>query len=145
MAVIDKLNEQLKEAMKSKDAVRLSVIRMLKNKILQVNARGEVSDDEATKLFKNYAKGLKETITISRENGREEAAVEAENELKIVEEYLPEEMSAEQVEEIVKAVIGDLDVSDKAGFGQVMKEVMSRTKGQADGAVVKDLVNKLLA
>jgi len=145
MAIIDKINEEIKNAMKNKDQQRLNVIRMLKAKILHVNARGDVSDEEAGKLFKNYAKGLKETIDISRENGKEDAAKEAEAELEIVSEYLPEEMSEDAVKEIVQAVISDLGVNDKSGFGQVMKETMTRSKGQADGALVKDIVNSKLS
>ena len=144
MSAIEKLNAEIKQAMLKKEEVRLSVMRMLKAKILHVNARGEISDEEATKIFKNYAKSLKETIEISRKNAKEEAAKEAEAELKIVSEFLPAEISAEQVEAIIQGVVNEMG-KDKTKFGLIMKESVKRLAGQADGSIVKDLVNKLLA
>jgi uncharacterized protein YqeY len=144
MSITDKLNEQIKTAMKSKDSLRLNVVRMLKAKILNVNARGDVSDDEALKIFKTYAKGLKETISIARENNKEDAAVEAEKELAIVDEFLPEEMSEEEIEKVVSQIISENDLSGMSAMGQVMSKAMAELKNSADGAVVKNVAVKLL-
>lgn len=144
MSITDKLNEQIKTAMKNKDSLRLNVVRMLKAKILNVNARGDVSDDEALKIFKTYAKGLKETISIARENNKEDAAVEAEKELTIVNEFLPEEMSEEEIEKVVSQIISENDLSGMSAMGQVMSKAMAELKNSADGTVVKNVAVKLL-
>lgn len=141
--ITEKLNEEIKNAMKSKNEVRLSVIRMLKNKILQVNARGEISEDEAIKLFKAYAKSLKETIDIAKQNGKTDVVNETEAELTIVKEFLPAELTLEQITMVVSHVVEKIG-KDKTKMGLIMKESMSALKGQADGNVVKDIVAKLL-
>jgi uncharacterized protein YqeY len=143
MKPIEKINEELKNAMKAQNAQRLSVIRMLKNKILQVNARGEVTDEEASKLYKAYAKQLKETIEMAKTNNKPDVVAETEAELKVVSEFVPAELTKEQVAEIAKAVVAELG-KDKSKFGLIMKETMNRAKGQADGGVVKEIVNTLL-
>lgn len=139
MTLFEKLNEQLKTAMKNKDEKRLSVIRMLKSKVLLVNARGEVSDEEVQAIINKYAKSLKETITISREVKQEAAAQEAEAELVIVKEFLPEEMSEEQIRAAVQKVVAETGAASPADMGKVMKAVMPLVKG-ADGNIVKNLV-----
>lgn len=144
MKAIEKLNEEIKSCMKSKNEVRLSVMRMLKNKILQVNARGEVSEEEATKLFRAYSKQLQETIDVARQNNKVEMYTEAEAELAIVKEFLPAELSPEQIKATITAVVNELG-KDKTKFGLIMKESVKRLGGQADGAVVKNIVNELLA
>jgi hypothetical protein len=144
MKAIERLNEEIKNCMKAKNEVRLSVVRMLKNKILQVNARGEVTEEEATKLFRAYSKQLQETIDVARQNNKVEMYTEAEAELKIVKEFLPAEMSAEQIKAVVAGVVNEFG-KDKTKFGLIMKESVKRLGGQADGSVVKDLVNSLLA
>jgi uncharacterized protein YqeY len=144
MKAIEKLNEEIKNCMKSKNEVRLSVMRMLKNKILQVNARGEVTEEEATKLFRAYSKQLQETIDVARQNNKVEMYTEAEAELAIVKEFLPAELSPEQIKATITAVVNELG-KDKTKFGLIMKESVKRLGGQADGAVVKNIVNELLA
>jgi uncharacterized protein YqeY len=139
MTLFEKLNEQLKTAMKNKDEKRLSVIRMLKSKILLVNARGDISDDEAQVIINKYAKSLKETINITRQNNQEEAAKEAEAELVIVKEFLPEEMSEDQIKAAVQKVVAETGAASPADMGKVMKAVMPLVKG-ADGNIVKNLV-----
>ena len=144
MTAIERLNAEIITCMKAKSEVRLSVMRMLKNKILQVNARGEVSEEEATKLFRIYAKQLQETIDVAKPLGKVEMYTEAEAELAIVKEFLPAELSAEQIKAVVTAVVAEVG-KDKTKFGLIMKESVKRLGGQADGMIVKDLVNTLLA
>ena len=144
MTAIERLNEEIKSCMKAKNEVRLSVMRMLKNKILQVNARGEVSEEEATKLFRIYGKQLQETIDVAKPLGKVEMYTEAEAELAIVKEFLPAELSAEQIKATVATVVAEMG-KDKTKFGLIMKESVKRLGGQADGTIVKNLVNELLA
>ena len=144
MTIIEKLNDEIKTAMKEKNPQRLSVIRMLKSKILNVNARGDVSEEEGVKIIKAYAKSLKEAVDIAKSAGKSETAAEIEAELAIVKEYLPPEMSAEQIEAVISGVVAEIG-KDKTKFGVLMKTAMTKLGGQADGAVVKDILNKLLA
>jgi len=144
MAIIDQLNEDIKNSMKSKNSIRLNVIRMLKSKILNVNARGDISESDAIKIFKTYAKGIKETLTIAKENSKTDAAQEALVELEIVNEFLPEEMPIEEVEKVVSRIITDNNLSEMSSMGQVMSAAMSELKDKADGKVVKDVAVKLL-
>ncbi|MBU0580621.1 MAG: GatB/YqeY domain-containing protein [Candidatus Margulisbacteria bacterium] len=140
---IEKLNDGIKSSMKDKDQFRLNVLRMMKSKIMLVNARGEVDEGEAVKIVKKYAKSLKETITVAEEHSKTEAAEQAKKELTIVEEFLPEEMSEEQVKVKAEEIIAGLDDSAKGNFGKVMGACMKGIQG-ADGAVVKKIVNELL-
>lgn len=144
MSIVEKLNEEIKNCMKTKQEERLSVVRMLKSKILLVNARGDVPDDEAVSIIKKYAKNLKETITVTKEQGRDQAAKEAESELLIVQEFLPAEMSEDELKVIIEKAVSELgDGLTKADMGKVMKTVMSLCKG-ADGNIVKNIVSSLL-
>lgn len=143
MTIVEKINEEIKNAMRAKSEKRLSVMRMLKSKLLLVNARGEISDDEAIGIIGKYGKSLKETVVIMRQNNQEDAAKEAEAELVIVKEFLPEEITEEQIKAIVAKVIADTGATSMADMGKVMKGVMPLVKG-ADGNVVKNAVNALL-
>jgi len=120
MSVTDKLNEEIK------------------------SASGEISEQEAIKIFKTYAKGIKETISIARDNNKEDAAMEAEKELEIVNEFLPEELPPEEIEKVVARIIAENEISSMSGMGQVMSKAMSELQDKADGAIVKDIAIKLL-
>ena len=144
MSIVEKLNEEIKNCMKTKQEERLSVVRMLKSKILLVNARGDISDEEAVAIIRKYSKNLKETIAITKEQGRDEAAKEAESELAIVQEFLPPEMTEDQLKIIIQKAVSELGEGlTKADMGKVMKAVMPLCKG-ADGNAVKNIVSSLL-
>ena len=138
-----KINEDLQKAMKEKNAERLSVLRMVKSKILLVNARGELSDDEIIKIISKYAKSLKEAIEEAKKVGRNEAAEETAKELKIVEEYLPKALSEEELKAIVKQVIADTGATSAKDMGKVMKEVLQKAPG-VDGKAVNAFARELL-
>jgi uncharacterized protein YqeY len=144
MTIIEKLNDEIKNAMKAKNQRRLGVARMLKARILDVNARGEIDEAEAVKLFRSYAKTLAETIDLAKKAGKNEIAVATEAELAIVKEFLPPALTTEQLTAAVQSVIAELG-RDKSKFGLLMKTVMTKLGAQADGAAVKDILNKLLA
>jgi uncharacterized protein len=143
--MLNRLNEEIKTAMKAKAQVRLSVLRMMKSKIMLVDTKGDITEDEVVKILKKYAKGVKETITISEEHGKTEAANEAKAELEIVQEFLPAELTEEQVKEEVQKIVAGLEEADQSNFGKVMKECMVKLQG-ADGVLVKkavqDIINK---
>ena len=144
MPIIEKLNNEIKTAMKEKKQQRLDVVRMLKAKILNVNARGEVSEEEGIKIIRAYAKQLNETLDIAQKTGKTELSTATQAELTIVKEFLPPELSPEQIEAAVQSVVAEIG-KDKTKFGILMKTALAKLGGQADGAVVKDILNKLLA
>lgn len=139
MSLFEKINDQIKTAMKAKDEKRLSVVRMLKSKLLLVNDPAKMTDDEVQSVIVKYAKSLKETIAIARQNNQEPAAQEAESELAIVKEFLPEELTEEQLKTIIKQVITEVGATSPADMGKVMKAAMPKVKG-ADGSIVKNIV-----
>src|SRR5579872_7209501 len=100
MAIIEEINEGIKEAIRSKDQIRLNVLRMLKSKILAVDARGNLPDAEVIKLFKTYYGSLQEAKTQSA--SRPDIVAQLEKELEIVSEFLPKAPSAEETKKIVQ-------------------------------------------
>ncbi len=143
MNLFERINEELKTAMKNKEPLRLSVIRMLKSKLLLEDARGNIADETAQKIIATYAKQLKDAVNIAKENNKPDVAAENEAELTIVKEFLPPELSAETVTEIAKKIITETGAADMSAMGRVMGAVMKEAKG-ADGNLVKTIVTELL-
>ena len=96
-ALFEKINNDLKEAMKAKDELKLSVLRMMKSKVLNVNARGDLPEAEVVKIVSKYGKELKETIEEFTKLGRSVEVDKAKQELAIVQAYLPKELSPEEI------------------------------------------------
>jgi len=153
MSIKRRINDDLKVALKSGDKRRLEVLRMLKARMLEAevglrSAKGrdyEVSDEEATQVMAAYAKQRRDSIESYRKGGREELALEEEAELGIVQEYLPKQLSAEKVRAVVKAAIAESGASSPKDLGAVMKLVMPKLKGAADGKLVSQIAAELLA
>ena len=144
------LKEQMKEAMKAKDTVRLSVVRGLmaamSNEAINMDRgpAGELTDDEAIAVIRKEGKKRKDSIEQFTNGGRPELAESENVELAIIKTYLPTLMSAEQVRPIVEAKMRELGVTSKTDAGKLMKAVMADLKGKADGMAVKTIVEELL-
>ncbi|NQU17989.1 MAG: GatB/YqeY domain-containing protein [Candidatus Saganbacteria bacterium] len=143
MKLFETINRDLITALKAKDSEKLSVLRMVKSKILYVNARGELEDNEIIKIINKYAKEIKETITETKKVGREEETKQAETELKIVEEYLPKQLSEEEVKALVKQIVEELKASSMKDMGRVMKELLAKAPS-VDGKIASQLVRETL-
>ncbi|MDQ7055501.1 MAG: GatB/YqeY domain-containing protein [Persephonella sp.] len=145
--LLKKLQEEMKTAMKSGDRDRLSVIRMLISEIkkVQIDKKRELTDEEIMQVLQRYAKQRKESIKQYREAGREDLAQKEENELQIVQEFLPQPLSEEEIEKIVEEVIQQTGASSMKEMGKVMKAVMERVKGRAEGSTVSSIVKKKLS
>src|ERR1700730_776784 len=100
MTLIEQINNGIKEAMKSKDQLRLDTLRMLKSKILAVDARGNLPDAEVLKLFKTYLGNLQEALDHALTVNRPEIVVKLKSEIKIVQEFLPKALSPEETRRI---------------------------------------------
>ncbi|MFH1387418.1 MAG: GatB/YqeY domain-containing protein [bacterium] len=142
--LLNKINTDLQTAMKAKDELRLSVLRMMKSKVLNVNARGDLPDAEIMVILNKYGKSIKESIEEFKKIGRTSEISQAEAELKIVQEYLPKELSADEVKALVQQVIGEVGATTIKDMGNVMKAVKVKAPA-SDGKLVSQLVRELLS
>lgn len=143
MTIIEKINDGIKDAMRSREQLRLDTLRMLKSKILAVDARGNLPDAEVLKLFKTYFGNLQEAIEQSRAANRPEVIEKLKSELAIVQEFLPKPLSPEETKKIVVQAIQDSGAKTKKEFGLVMKSIM-KINNTVDGKLAKELANQLL-
>lgn len=143
MALVEKINEDIKEAMKSRDQIRLNTLRMLKSKILTQDARGNLPDAEVIKLFKTYFGNLQEALEQAQSANRTEIAEQLKNEIKIVQEFLPKALSREETQKIVEQAIAESGAKTKKDLGQVMKGIM-KINNAVDAKLAKELADSLL-
>lgn len=142
----DKLMEDLKTAMKAHDKAALNAIRgtIAKVKDLTVNAGKEIVDDVVVQVVAKGVKQRDESIAQFTTAGRADLAEGEKAEREVLAKYLPAQLSEEEVAAVVKAVVADLGATSKKDMGRVMKDVMARVKGQADGKLVSKLVGAAL-
>ena len=151
MSLRDKILDDLKAAMKAKDAERLTVLRSLKAKLLEKEiserkgGEASLSDEQVVEVLMKAAKQRKESIEQFEEGGREDLAEKEKFELEVIEEYLPEMMNEDEVREEVKAQIKKMDATDMSDMGKVMGALMGRLKGKAEGAMISRIVKEELS
>lgn len=143
-----KIMDDVKAAMKNKEADRLSAIRFLqsaiKNKEIDLRPK-EITDEDIMSVIKKSAKQRKDSIEQYEKAGRQDLVDKEKFELSVIEQYLPEQMSEEQVSGIVDEVVAALGASTMKDMGAVMKEVQAKTAGAADGKMVSQLVKAKLS
>jgi hypothetical protein len=149
MSLKDQLNADLKTAMKAGDEARKTTLRSLMAAIKQVeiDQRGSgATQDEAAILaiIQKEAKSRRESIADARKAERADLVADYEAELQIIESYLPRQLTREQLVELAQAAIAEAGVTDAKQIGAVMKILSPRTKGQADGKLVNEVVRELL-
>jgi uncharacterized protein YqeY len=144
--MLQKLQEQLKESMKSKDEIRTSVLRMLISdfKYAQIEKRAELDEAESTQVIKRAIKKRKEAIEMYEKGGRPDLASKETAELKVLQEFVPAEMDEATIRQKVDEVISELNAKDKKDMGRVIKEVLARYKGQIDGKLAQKIVSEKL-
>ncbi len=145
--LLEKLQDEMKKALKSGEKERLSVIRMLISEIkkVQIDKKKELTDEEIIQILQRYAKQRKEAIQQYKKANREDLVEKEERELKIVQEFLPEPLSKEEIEKIVEEVIKETGASSMKDMGKVMKTVMEKVKGRAEGSIVSQIVKSKLS
>ncbi len=147
MGLKEKILEDIKTAMKNKEPERLSAIRFLqaavKNREIELRPNA-INDQEVMAVIKKMAKQRKDSISEFEKAGRMDLVDKERFELSVLEEYLPAQMSAEQVAAVVDDVITNLGANSPKQMGAVIKEVMAKTAGQADGKMISDLVKSKL-
>ncbi len=145
----EQIDEDLKTGMKAHDAVAVSTLRMLMSAIMYSKIdrnqdRNDVSDQDVVEVVQKEVKKRRESIDLYRKGGREEQAIQEEKEIEVLQKYLPEQMSEENVQKIVKEAIAETGASGMADMGRVMSVVMGKVRGQADGSVVSAVVREEL-
>lgn len=146
MNISERIDNDLKAAMKSKDELRLSVLRMLKSDIRykQIAVRHELSDDEVIAVLAAAAKSRKDAEEEYRRGGRQDLADKEVAELEIIQGYLPEQLSTEELRSLVDKAIAQANAASIKDLGLVMKVLMPEVRGRADGKVVNAAVRTRL-
>lgn len=146
MKLLDRIQEDLRKSLKAKDGTRVSVLRFLlaavKNR--EIEKKDPLSDDEILAEIASSAKRRRESIEAFRDGGRQDLVNKEEAELAILAEYLPEQMSADEVRQVAEEVIKAVNARSPADIGNVMKELMPRVRGKADGKIVNQIVREIL-
>jgi uncharacterized protein YqeY len=152
MGLREQLMDDLKEAMRQQDDVRKrgirSVIAAMKKAETELDKSGQrvsLADDDILALIAKQAKERQESIDEFRRGGREDLVAEEEAELAILESYLPEQLSREEIEAEVRQIIAEVGATGPQDMGKVMKPVMARFRGRVDGKLANQIVRELLA
>jgi uncharacterized protein YqeY len=149
MTLRDRLSADLKDAMRAKDAVRLRTIRSLRSAIqsADIDARGgdELDEDALIAVVAKQAKQRRDAIAQYQEAGRDDLVVTEQEELEIIETYLPEQMSDDELAAAVDAIVAQTGASGMGDMGRVMGQAMGRLKGKAEGARVQQAVRERLS
>ncbi len=148
MSLQERINEDLKVYMKSKDTFKLGVVRMVKGAVQleKINLkREELSDDEIIKLISKQIKMRKDSIAEFTKAGRDDLVQQNEKEIDVLKEYMPEEMSEEEVINIINEAISSTGASNIKEMGKVMREVTPKVSGRFDmgrvSSIIKDKLN----
>ena len=148
MTLLEKISEDLKSAMKSGDKIRLETLRTVRAALLEKQVekrpRGGMTPEDEVAVLISSSKKRKESISIFREHNREDLASQEERELAIIEEYLPKQLSAAEVQDVVKKIAQSVGASSAKDFGKVMPLVMKELRGKADGKLIQETVKQVL-
>jgi len=148
MSLKERINQDLKEAMKSGDKVKLETIRSVRALILEFEKSGigrELNQDDEIKMLSTAAKKRKDSIEQFRNGGREELALKEEKELGILLKYLPQQLNEVELTSEIKRIADEIGAKSKEDFPKLMPTVMKELKGRADGKLVKSIVEKFLS
>ncbi len=150
MTIVERVDSDLKEAMRSREATRLGVLRMLKAAmknaaIEKSGAEGQLNDTEVTQVVRKQAKQRQDSIESFEKGGRPELAAKEKEELSILNSYLPQAMSADELSKAVRETIAEVGATSKAQMGAVMKALQAKVAGRADGKTLSAEVSRQLS
>jgi uncharacterized protein len=149
MTLEERLDADLKDAMRSGDEVRKLAIRSAKTAMTEAKVAGTeqriLSDEDVTRILQKQVKQRRDSVAEFKKGGREDLVAKEEAEIAVLEKYLPQQMSEDEIRTRAQAVIAELGVTDQKGMGQVMKRLTADLRGQADGSVVSRIVRELLS
>lgn len=146
MSLINRLSDEMKQAMKSQDKFKLSVIRMVRSSIknLEIDKRRDLTEEEVLDVLSREIKQRRDSLQEFEKAGRDDLVENLKAEINILTEYLPEQLTEEEIKEIVQQTIQEVEASSKADMGKVMGALMPKVKGRSDGKVVNQIVQQLL-
>ncbi len=149
MAIPEQIDSDLKDAMRAKDAARLAVLRMLKSALkysaIQAGGAAAVLDDAAAiQVIRKQVKQRQDSIESFEKGGRAELAAKEKAEIDVLNSYLPQQMSAEEITSVVRAAIAEVNATSKAQMGAVIKAAQAKISGRADGKTVSQEVQRQL-
>ncbi len=146
MSIKEKIKADMVTAMKAREKERLECIRFLQAAIKkqEVDTREDLDDAAVTSILMNLVKQRKDSIDQFRKGGREDLVAKEEAALKILQSYLPEQMSMDELKAVIEAAIKETGATGMKEMGLVIKATMAKAAGKAEGSVVSDLVKKRL-
>ncbi|EGP4953359.1 GatB/YqeY domain-containing protein [Enterococcus faecium] len=146
MSLLSRLNDDMKTAMKAKDKESLQVIRMIKSSIQneQIKKGHDLTEEEELTVLSREMKQRRDSLHEFEEAGRDDLAEKVKSEIVIVEKYMPEQLSDEEIRQLVQEAITQTGASSMKEFGKVMGAIMPKVKGKADGNQVNAIVKELL-
>ena len=147
MSLKDQLNESMKTAMKARDDLRLSAVRMVRSMVKnrEIDQKTELNDQEITEVISTLAKQRRESIRMYREGNRPDLVEKEEAELEVLLGFLPTQLSIAEIEALVDRIISETGAQGARDMGRVMKALTPLTAGKADGKTVSDTVKQKLA
>jgi uncharacterized protein YqeY len=150
MKLQERVDSDLKDAMRAKDAIKLGALRMLKSalkyaEIEKSDADADLSDAEAVQVIRKQVKQRQDSIESFEKGGRAELAAKEKEELSILNAYLPQPMSSDELSKLVRETIAEVGATSKAQMGVVMKAAQAKVAGRADGKTLSQEVQKQLS
>ena len=147
MSLNQQITEDLKVAMKAKDQIRISCLRMLKTalKNRQVEITRELKDEEIQTVISSLIRKGQEAAEEFKKGGRDDLAAKEEKEIKVFYGYLPQQLKPDEIEQILKEIISELSATGPKDLGKVMKEAMNRMVGKAQGREVNEIARRMLS
>ncbi|HHT7164528.1 TPA: GatB/YqeY domain-containing protein [Bacillus cereus] len=147
MSLLGRLNDDMKQAMKNKQKEKLTVIRMVKAALQNegIKLQHTLTEEEEITVLACEVKQYKDSLLEFKKAGREDLVNKLQSEIQILSAYLPEQLTEEELVDVIKQVISEVGATSKADMGKVMTAVMPKVKGKTDGSLVNKLVIQLLA
>lgn len=147
MGLLEEITQDMKKAMKNKEKGRMKTLRLLRSdlKKAKIDKRGEFTEEDAQQVINKAAKNRRESIESYKKGDRQDLVEEEQKELEVIEEYLPEQMSDDEIKELIDQVIEETGASGMQDMGKVMGTIMPKVRGKADGSKVQAIVRSKLA
>lgn len=147
MSLMNRIDEDMKKAMKDKDKFKLSVIRMIRSSIkyVEIEKRTTLSDEEILDVLTREIKQRRDSLQDFEKANRNDLVENVQAELDILKDYLPKQLSEDELINIIKEAIEEVGAKSKAEMGKVMSAVMPKVKGRADGKLINTLVQEYLS
>jgi uncharacterized protein YqeY len=147
MSLSERLNDDMKQAMKNQDKFKLSVIRMIRSAIknVEIDQKKTLDDNEVLDILNREIKQRKDSLHEFGKAGRDDLAETVKKEIEVIAIYMPQQLTQEEIHAIVQQTIQETGASSKAELGKLMSALMPKVKGRADGKLVNQLVQQLLS